>query len=185
MDAPGPSAPPVPSPVAPAIRSLADGTRRALDPRVIDLDRDVGIIATACTSGGLLLAIAIFSLIADRPRWFFPLLLLAWAAMTGALLWQTFRWPAIQYRHASYRVDGLGIEIARGVIWRSIVNVPVSRVQHTDVSQGPLQRRYGLGTLTIYTAGTEYARVDLPGLEHATALAIRDHLLPRRSDDGV
>ena len=84
-----------------------------------------------------------------------------------------------------HRLDGQGIEIARGVICRSIVHVPVSRVQHTDVSQGPLQRRYGLGTLTIYTAGTEYARVNLHGLAHARALAIRDLLLPRRSDDGV
>jgi len=185
MDVPGSSPPAVPHPAAPTVPALADGTRRALDPRVVDLDRDVGIIATASISGALLLAIAITALAADRPPWFFALLLLAWAAVTAALLWQTFAWPPLEYRHASYRLDGLGIEIARGVIWRSIVNVPISRVQHTDVSQGPLQRRYGLGTLTIYTAGTDYARVDLPGLEHATALAIRDHLLPRRSDDGV
>ena len=170
---------------APPALSLADGTRRSLDPQVVDFERDVGLIVTVCTSGGLLLAIGILSLATDLPRWVLPLVLLAWAAVTAALLWQTFRWPQIQYRHASYRLDTLGIEIARGVIWRSIVHVPVSRVQHTDVSQGPLQRRYGLGTLTIYTAGTEYARVDLHGLAHARALAIRDHLLSRRSDDGV
>jgi membrane protein YdbS with pleckstrin-like domain len=170
---------------APPARSLADGSRRSLDPQVVDLERDVGLIVTVCTSGGLLLAIGILSLATDPPRWILPLVLVAWAAVTAALVWQTFRWPQIQYHHASYRLDTLGIEIARGVIWRSIVHVPVSRVQHTDVSQGPLQRRYGLGTLTIYTAGTEYARVDLHGLAHARALAIRDHLLPRRSDDGV
>jgi membrane protein YdbS with pleckstrin-like domain len=58
-------------------------------------------------------------------------------------------------------------------------------VQHTDVSQGPLERRYGLGTRVIFTAGTDHARVDLKGLDHATALAIRDHLLPRGGDDAV
>jgi uncharacterized protein len=173
------AAPPPPAP------SLADGTRRSLDPQVVDLERDVGLIVTVCTSGALLLAIGILSLATDPPGWVLPLALVAWAVITGALIWQTFRWPQIQYRHASYKLDTLGIEIARGVIWRSIVHVPVSRVQHTDVSQGPLQRRYGLGTLTIYTAGTEYARVDLHGLAHARALAIRDHLLPRRSGDGV
>ena len=140
---------------------------------------------TVITSLGVLLATGIMYLASDTPHWVFVLFLLGWAALTAFLIWHTFRWPQIQYRHASYRLDGQGIEIARGVIWRSIVHVPVSRVQHTDVSQGPLQRRYGLGTLTIYTAGTEYARVNLHGLAHARALAIRDLLLPRRSDDGV
>ncbi len=182
MDASEPSA--VAAPAAPA-PSLADGTRRSLDPQVVDLERDVGLIVTVCTSGGLLIALAILLLAADLPRWLLPILPCAWTAVTAALVWHTFRWPQIQYRHTSYRVDAQGIEIARGVLWRSIINVPVSRVQHTDVSQGPLQRRYGLGTLTIYTAGTTYARVDLQGLSHPTALAIRDHLLPRRSDDGV
>jgi membrane protein YdbS with pleckstrin-like domain len=56
-------------------------------------------------------------------------------------------------------------------------------VQHIDVAQGPLERRYGLATLSIYTAGTEYARVDLPGLRHERAVAIRDHLLPGHDRD--
>jgi uncharacterized protein len=182
MDAAEPSPSVASAPPAP---SLADGTRRSLDPHVVDLERDVGVIVTVCTSGGLLLAIGILYLATDPPRWVLPLVLFAWAAVAVALVWQTFSWPQIQYRHSSYRLDAQGIEIARGVVWRSIIHVPVSRVQHTDVSQGPLQRHYGLGTLTIYTAGTEYARVDLHGLAHARALAIRDHLLPRRSDDGV
>jgi membrane protein YdbS with pleckstrin-like domain len=61
-------------------------------------------------------------------------------------------------------------------------------VQHIDVAQGPLERRYGLATLSIYTAGTEYARVDLPGLTYARAVDIRDRLLPghdRDTDDGT
>jgi membrane protein YdbS with pleckstrin-like domain len=91
----------------------------------------------------------------------------------------------VAYRHASYRVDELGIEIRRGVFWRTVVNVPRSRVQHTDVSQGPLERRYGLGTLAIYTAGTDHARVGLAGLEHGRALAIRSHLLPAGGGDAV
>jgi membrane protein YdbS with pleckstrin-like domain len=59
-------------------------------------------------------------------------------------------------------VDARGLEIRRGVFWRSVVNVPRSRVQHTDVSQGPLERSYGLGTLIVYTAGTDHAQVNSP-----------------------
>jgi hypothetical protein len=71
------------------------------------------------------------------------------------------------------------------VFWRRTIIVPKSRVQHTDVSQGPLQRRYALGTLVVYTAGTDHAKVELPGLSYARAMRIRDHLLPSGGDDAV
>ncbi len=97
-----------------------------------------------------------------------------WLVFSGLLAWHAQAWPEIAYRHASYKVDGQGIEIRRGVFWRTIINIPRSRVQHTDVSQGPLERTHELGTLVVYTAGTDHARVDLPGLAHARALRIRD-----------
>ena len=97
----------------------------------------------------------------------------------------SYRWPPRAYQHTSYRVDDQGIEIRRGVYWRVVINVPRSRVQHIDVSQGPIERRYGLGTLVIYTAGTDHAKVELEGLEHGRALRIREHLLPSESGDAV
>ncbi len=95
------------------------------------------------------------------------------------------RWPAIDYAHTSFTADDEGLVIRRGVIWRHVVSVPRSRVQHTDVSQGPLERRYDLGTVVIYTAGNEHAQVTLRGVEYATALAIRDLLLPQHRHDVV
>ena len=89
------------------------------------------------------------------------------------------------YRFTSYVVDDAGLEIARGVYWRTVTNIPRSRIQHTDVSQGPLERRHGLGTLVVYTAGTQHSEVKLPGLEFATAQRIRAHLLPRDEGDAV
>jgi membrane protein YdbS with pleckstrin-like domain len=121
----------------------------------------------------------------NGPWWLSFFFLLVWAAVNGLLAWHLQRWPAIAHRHTAYRVDQQGIEIRRGVIWRKIINVPRSRVQHTDVSQGPLERRYGLGTLVIYTAGTDHARVALSGLEHNIALGIREHLLPGEGGDAI
>ena len=43
-----------------------------------------------------------------------------------------------------------------------------------DVAQGPIQRRYGLGTLVVHTAGVLSTAVSLPGLPHERALAMRD-----------
>jgi membrane protein YdbS with pleckstrin-like domain len=164
---------------------IADGVERRLDPRYILHQQKIGWILAAVLSGVSFLALLItwasldFSLVAA------PLLTAGWALFCVALAWRAHRWPGIEYRHAAYRVDDRGIEIRRGVVWRRLISVPRSRVQHTDVSQGPLERTHGLGTLIIYTAGTDHARVDLPGLDHAAALRIRAHLLPQGDGDAV
>jgi membrane protein YdbS with pleckstrin-like domain len=169
--------------------SVADGLVRCLDPRSIALERTTGWIVSAVL--GAVSFVPIFSaglaivLSGNGPWWLAPFFLALWVIANSALAWHLQRWPVIAHRYTSYRVDQQGIEIWRGVVWRKTISVPRSRVQHTDVSQGPLERRYGLGTLVIYTAGTDHARVALSGLEHNTALRIREHLLPREAGDAI
>ena len=140
----------------------------------------------AGVAAGSLVAVAVFALTADNlPRGLRGWLPFLWLAVTLAMAWRAHRWPWREYQHASYRVDEQGIEIRKGVFWRVTINVPRSRVQHTDVSQGPIERRYGLGTLIIHTAGTDHAKVELAGLEHGVALRIREHLLPSGGADAV
>jgi membrane protein YdbS with pleckstrin-like domain len=99
----------------------------------------------------------------------------------------TLSWicPEAYYRRLRFGTDGSGITIERGIFWQSRIAVPRARIQHTDVSQGPLQRRYGVGTLKLYTAGSRHTKVELPGLAHADAVALRDALLAESGDSGV
>ena len=164
---------------------VADGRDHQLDSRVISLQRITGGIFTVVIAVASFVAIGINLLReadANAVRW---VVLPAWLVFVLLLAWQSYRWPPVAYEHTSYRVDDQGIEIRTGVYWRVVINVPRSRVQHIDVSQGPIERRYGLGTLVIYTAGTEHAKVDLEGLEHGRALRIREHLLPSGASDAV
>lgn len=172
-------------PSAPSVPSIADGVERSLDPRSVRLGRIMGWITTVSVSLPLLIGVLLVLSLAPLPGWAKALTALGWAAVVAGLGWTGHRWPEVHHRHASYKVDEQGIEIRQGVFWRKVINVPRSRVQHTDVSQGPLERGHGLGTLVIYTAGTAHARVDLGGLDHGTALLIRDHLLPREGGDAV
>lgn len=164
-----------------------DADWRKLDPRKIDLDRVVGWITTGVLSLGWLFAATIVGLVSDdAPAWLRLSLLALWLPFTGGVGLLAYRWPPVEYRHARYRIDEQLIEIQRGVIWRISIAVPRSRVQHLDVSQGPIQRQYGLGVLSIYTAGTEHSMVTLDGLAHEIAQQLRDQLLPRDSPaDGV
>ena len=150
FDATFPSAP------EPAIdpAPIADGVLRQLDPNTIRVERTASWIFTSAVAVFLLIQL-IVSLFGGP--WRIALGLALTIGTGGLLSWRSYRWPEISYRHTFYRVDPQGIEIRRGVLWRRAINVPKSRVQHTDVSQGPLQRRYALGTLVIYTAGTDYA----------------------------
>jgi uncharacterized protein len=93
--------------------------------------------------------------------------------------------PPAHYRALKFGLDDHGIVIERGIWWRSLIALPRIRVQHSDVSQGPLQRRYGVATLKFYTAGSRFTKIELPGLEHDDAVALRDALLARGGDSGV
>jgi membrane protein YdbS with pleckstrin-like domain len=161
---------------------IADGVLRQLDPNTILVERTGGWIVTAVIT--VLLLIQLVVSLFGGP-WRIAIGLAATVAGVGLMSWLSHRWPEISYRHTFYRVDPNGIEIRRGVVWRRTISVPKSRVQHTDVSQGPLERTYALGTLVIYTAGTDHAKVELSGLSHARAMRIRDHLLPSGGDDAV
>jgi membrane protein YdbS with pleckstrin-like domain len=97
----------------------------------------------------------------------------------GLLAWWGWRYQHIEHARTSFVISLAGCEIRRGVLWRRIITVPLSRIQHSDVTQGPLQRAYGLATLTLYTAGTEHAKIDLHGLAFETAMAIRQYLFER------
>ena len=173
-----------PGPEAPTV--VADGVLHSLDPRSISHGRLVGGITAIVVASGLLMALIIVLLaVNDMPRILrvaIPVVTFAAIAALGVFAW---RWPVLVHRHAAYRLDDDGIEIRKGVLWRSVANVPRSRIQHTDVSQGPLERNFGLATLHVFTAGTEHSEVALPGLEHERALRIRNHLLTGSEDDSV
>lgn len=85
-------------------------------------------------------------------------------------------WALREYRHASWRFTEFGLEIRRGVWWRHRITLPRDRVQHTDVVQGPVMRRFGIAKLVIHTAGTHSPSVELPGLLLGDAESLRDQM---------
>ncbi len=97
------------------------------------------------------------------------------------LVWAGLIYPGFAYRHASWRLSELGLDIRRGVWWRHRIVVPRSRIQHSDIEQGPLQRGFGIATLIIHTAGTKNSSIRLEGLAVKTAETVRDTLVSELS----
>jgi membrane protein YdbS with pleckstrin-like domain len=175
----------------PSMGTIADGQEKSLDPRSIIVHRWSAAIVVLIFV--VLAAVAVTVLTIAGPLsargplgTLGPILsavgLLFLCCALGSL---AFFWPPVRYRHTSYRLTEQGIRIRRGVLWRIAVSVPRSRVQHTDVARGPIERAFDLATLVIYTAGTQHASVHLSGLQHETALMIRDHLIDSDDADAV
>lgn len=106
--------------------------------------------------------------------WLFQACVLGLLAALAAWAW---RLAARRFRATRYRLDAEGLELHRGLLWHSETRVLRSRVQHTDLQRGPLDRRLGLSDLVVHTAGSKIAAVRIAGLAEARARALRDALL--------
>ncbi len=92
-----------------------------------------------------------------------------------------------RWRRTRWKLDERGLSVQRGLVWRSEVLVPRTRVQHLDLERGPIERRFGLATLVVHTAGTRMNALRQHGFLDADAVALRDALLPEsnRHDDAL
>lgn len=102
-------------------------------------------------------------------------------ALVGAGLW-----ARAHVRRMGYAVRERDLFYRRGVVWRSDTAVPFSRVQHVETHHGPLDRRFGLAALKVYTAGATKADLHIPGLPAGDAERLHAFLLARagEADDG-
>lgn len=150
---------------------------RPLHPNQLKLLRVLGAFAAVV----LLAAAAIADSAALRGT---PLpfgLVTAAAAAIGLVL--ALILPARRYRAWRWRMDEDELRIASGLLVRSETIIPFGRVQHIDIVRGPLQRRFGLGSLVLHTAGTRSAAMLLPGLEIGEAERMRDHVRSKIRED--
>lgn len=89
------------------------------------------------------------------------------------LAW-TFRMPSRRWHSWGYRLGADELHVGHGIVTRVYTVVPLHRVQHIDVAQGPVERRFDLAHLVLHTAGTRSSAVTIPGLRPADAEAMRD-----------
>ncbi|HMJ94020.1 MAG TPA: PH domain-containing protein [Allosphingosinicella sp.] len=87
--------------------------------------------------------------------------------------------PGRHYRAWGYRMDEEDLRLRRGVWVETHTIVPLDRVQHLDLSQGPIERAFGVSRLIVHTAGTQFSRVVLPGLSRPDAERMRDEIRTR------
>lgn len=62
-------------------------------------------------------------------------------------------WIPAAFNALEYYIDDEGVKMKGGVVWKKHVTVPYSKITNVDITQGPMQRRYNIGTIHVQTAG--------------------------------
>jgi membrane protein YdbS with pleckstrin-like domain len=165
--------------------AFADGSARALEPGWIGASRFGGLVFFGIV--GAIAYVALFTtfLVGDFQRAQFLTATGALTAIVAVVLALTALWPKWEYARAGYRFRPDRIEVWSGLVFRRSVSVPISRVQYTDVKQGPVQRSHGIATLVVHTAGTVSSSIEFPGLPPALAAEVRDWLVAQTGSDAV
>lgn len=71
----------------------------------------------------------------------------------------------------------------KGLFWQKTTAVSFNRIQHIDLSHGPLERKYGMASLAFFTAGGSSADLAIPGLPAEDAKNLRSFILQRTGLD--
>jgi membrane protein YdbS with pleckstrin-like domain len=79
------------------------------------------------------------------------------------------------YRAWGYVERDEDLYITNGVLYRNLVAVPYGRMQLVEVASGPLERAFGLASVSLKTASAE-TNATIPGLTPDEAARLRDRL---------
>jgi hypothetical protein len=85
----------------------------------------------------------------------------------------------LSYRYEGYAVRQKDITYKSGIFYRSITTLPFNRIQHMEISQGPVEKLFKLYTLAIFTAGGSGSDVQVHGLSMDKANSIKAYISER------
>ena len=83
----------------------------------------------------------------------------------------------LSFHFISYTMEERKIVSRSGIFWKSVVNIPYKKITNIDTEQGPLQRIFGIGNISIQTAGSgeSIGEASLVGLKNFSEL--KDEML--------
>jgi membrane protein YdbS with pleckstrin-like domain len=89
----------------------------------------------------------------------------------------TFAWPRISVPRQGYAVREKDIVFKKGVVWRSVTAIPYNRIQHVETSNTILDRKFGVASLKLFTAGGSGGDLKVRGISANNAERLRVFVL--------
>jgi uncharacterized protein len=103
----------------------------------------------------------------------------SWALL--AAIWYIIM--QLSFSARAYVIRERDVMYKSGLIIRSLHVSPFNRIQHCTVTAGPLDRRYGLATLVLYTAGANATDLHIPGLKEEQAHTLKEYITKKIADE--
>ncbi len=82
-------------------------------------------------------------------------------------------YPFIEYAQWKYIITKDKVEFSEGIYYIKTTTIPIVRVQHIKINQGPINKMLNLADVHIYTAGGEHK---IPNLSIEKANEISEYL---------
>lgn len=135
-----------------------------------------------------LITMLLFGAILGTLAWFIPALQATrWLSlMGGAWLLTGIIWYLLQERSfhtKAYAVREKDVIYRSGWIIQHTRTTPFNRILHSSVTAGPLERKYGIATLVLYTAGPGDTDLRIRGLQEPAAHALKEWITKKIADE--
>ena len=151
-----------------------------LDRRVVMYWLLSGLLSAVVLCGLMVGGLAVVR--SQAPDWFLTTVIVG-SVIGGALVGWSLISPYLAYVRWRFFVNEELMLMRYGIIFHEERTIPISRMQHVDLTRGPVERMFGLATLVVFTAGNEGSAFRLPGVAVLRAGELRDQILAARGDD--
>ena len=149
-----------------------------LDDKVIRYDKAESIVSGIflIIAGALLVVVTLYF---DWPTW------LNYIWITASIVISLIDYlilPALRLRSIRYEVHPTYLEILEGGFFRSRELIPIERIQHVEIKDGPISRKYHVQSVKVTTAGTNH---EIPLLLEDDAQRLHDQIVQLIKHYGV
>lgn len=131
------------------------------------------------------IALAIVLTIASSGLFFYfpsqhqPLIYIGYAIIALITFWNlTYHFLADPLKMYALREHDMNYQ--SGLLFKSLVSQPILRIQHIELKRGPIERKFGLATLQVFSAGGASYTFYIPGLEYQHAVQLRQFILDHK-----
>lgn len=114
-----------------------------------------------------------------KKQWPWVLVFGIWALQAVYFFWMARK----RFYYEGYAVREKDIIHTKGYWLRTQLTVPYNRVQHVEIEQGPLARAFGLGSISVYTAGDSGGDLSITGIEYPEAERIKQFIAQKVGAD--
>jgi len=154
-----------------SIPRIRDDDFVAVDPNFLRVSLlGYAIWAVIVLAAGIVVAIVVPS------RQWIPLVVMGGVLLLTALSLVS---TVLGVRNIGYQVREHDVSYRHGILFKSVQTVPFVRVQHARVSQGPVQRAFGIAVLAVNSAGPD---LNIAGLSRDDAERLRAPVVERAGE---